>query len=276
MTILPQIDPALVAGSEIAGPDMGRSYDSYFATGLYKRRYPGPNRRVLARAERLIPRGGRFLDYGVGDGRYCVPLVRRRAATAIAFDISAGALAALEANSGPLVEEGRIRPVGTHLRDLEVEIARSGPVDLVLAAFGVLGHVRGRRQRVALLQSFRTMLKPGGRVLVGLPNARRRFRREQHLCSPEVGAGRLERGDILYSRSSGDERIELYYHLYDADEVRAEAGAAGFTIDEMTAESLLPERAVVSRPLLGRLDDLACAIAPVGLAYGFLVTLSPR
>lgn len=255
---------------------MGRSYDRYFATGLYNHRYPAPNRRVMARAARIVPRGGRFLDYGAGEGRYCIPLVVEREASAVAFDISATGLAVLTEAAGPLAASGRVTPVGTRMRDLEQAVERSGRFDAVMATFGVLGHVRGRRQRVALLASFRAMLNPGGRVLVGLPNAARRFRREQRLCQPMVEDGRLEPGDILYSRTADGVPIELYYHLYRPEEVRADAVEAGFVVEELTAESLLPEHSVVTHPWIGRVDDAVCGLVPLGLAYGFLATLRPR
>ena len=47
-------------------------------------------------------------------------------------------------------------------------------------------------------------------------------------------------------------------------------------VEELTAESLLPEHAVVTHPWVGRVDDAVCSLVPLGLAYGFLATLRPR
>lgn len=267
MTALPTIEPR----SGAAAPDMGRSYDDYFQTGLYSRRYPAPNRRVLRLVSALVPSGGTFLDYGAGTGRYCAPLVRSTDATCIAFDISQVALGTLADRFADLVAGGRLVLAGPRMGDLEATVARRGPLDLVLLAFGVLGHVAGRRQRLALLRALRDMLVPGGSLVLSVPNARRRFRAEQRQSAGLVASGRLEPGDILYRRAADDHMIDLYYHLYSLAEIRRDVEAAGFGVVRATAESMLPEHAVVTHPSLGRLDDWASDLLPVGLAYGFLL-----
>jgi tRNA (uracil-5-)-methyltransferase TRM9 len=264
------VAPPPAAATDLAPPDMGRSYDDYFETGLYSRRYPAPNRRVLRLARRLVPAGGRFLDFGAGTGRYCVPLVESTGAACVAFDISTVALAGLAKRHGGLVADRRLALVGPRLADLEAEVAANGRFDLALLAFGVLGHVAGRRQRLALMRGIGDMLTPGGRVLLSVPNALRRFRREQRACAAAVRAGRLEPGDILYRRDADDHAIDLYYHLYRLPEIRRDLADAGFTIDTLTAESVLSEHAVVCHPLVGRCDDVMSGLMPVGFAYGFL------
>jgi len=267
MTALPTLDPRPGATT----PDMGRSYDDYFKTGLYSRRYPAPNRRVLRLAAGLLPAGGTFLDYGAGTGRYCAPLVEATGATCIAFDISEVALATLSARFADLVERGRLVLSGPRMGDLEAVAARRGPLDMALLAFGVLGHVAGRRQRVALLRALGDMLRPGGALMLSVPNARRRFRAEQRESAALVRNGRLEPGDILYRRAADDHAIDLYYHLYSLAEIRRDIEAAGFAVTVATAESVLPEHAVVTYADLGRLDDWASGWVPLQLAYGFLL-----
>ena len=44
------------------------SYEPYFATGAYDRRYPLPNPTVLRLIRRLLPAGGHLVDYGCGSG----------------------------------------------------------------------------------------------------------------------------------------------------------------------------------------------------------------
>lgn len=257
--------------TRIAAPDMGRAYDDYFKTGLYTQRYPAPNRRVLRTALGLLPRGGRFIDYGAGTGRYCLPMIEVQGATCIAFDISAVALDCLAERNAGLVAGGRLVLTGPKMADLEAAIDRGGPVDLVMLAFGVLGHVAGRRQRLALLRGLKSMLVPGGSLLLGVPNALRRFRRAQRDNRAAVADGRLEPGDILYRRAAADHEIDLYYHLYTLDEIRHDVEQAGFVVETVTAESALPEHAVVCHPHLGQLDDWVSGLVPVRLAYGFLI-----
>lgn len=262
---------APIEASRIASPDMGRSYDDYFKTGLYSQRYPAPNRRVLRTALALLPRGGRFIDYGVGTGRYCLPMIEVKGATCLAFDISTVALKCLADRHAGLVDDGRLVLTGPKMADLEAAIDHGGPVDLVMLAFGVLGHVAGRRQRLALLRGLKSMLVPGGCLLLGVPNVLRRFRRAQRENRAAVAEGRLEPGDILYRRAASDHEIDLYYHLYTLDEIRHDIEHAGFVIEAVTAESTLPEHAVVCHPQLGRFDDWVSGIVPVRLAYGFLI-----
>ena len=119
------------------------------------------------------------------------------------------------------------------------------------------------------------MLKPDGALILGLPNARRRFRAEQRAAAALVRAGELETGDILYTRGQGADEIRMFYHLFSPWEVRRDLSAAGFRIDSIEPESLLPEETIVGNPLLGRMDDLARWLAPATCGYGFLIVSQP-
>ena len=79
-----------------------------------------------------------------------------------------------------------------------------------------------------LLRTVREMLKPDGVLILGLPNARRRFRAEQRSAAPLVRAGELEPGDVLYTRGGGADEIRLFYHLFSPSEARHDLSAAGF------------------------------------------------
>jgi hypothetical protein len=82
----------------------------------------------------------------------------------------------------------------------------------------------------------------------------------------------LEPGDVLYARRASDGDIPLYYHLYTRAEILRDLRETGFVIRHLVPESVLSETTVCHSPILGRLDDWACALVPPGLAYGFLVT----
>ena len=266
-------EAAGVAESPATTPDMSHSYDEYLASGLYDRRYPAPNRRTLRRVLRSMPADGRFVDFGAGTGRYTLPLLQHTSATGVAYDVCPTACHMLSERLASFVGSGRL-----DVRNADAAaLAQSYPrgFDLALLAFGVLAHVAGRKERAALLASIREILKPDGVLVLSLPNARRRFHAEQRAAAPMVRDGDLEPGDVLYARRSEAGSIEMFYHLFSPAEARNELSSAGFRIDSIEPESLLPETAVVGNSALGRLDDLACALAPVAVGYGFLIVARP-
>ena len=71
------------------------------------------------------------------------------------------------------------------------------------------------------------------------------------------------------------EASRCIYHLFSPAEARTELSSAGFSIASMEPESFLPETAVVTNSLLGRLDDLACEAVPAASGYGFLIVARP-
>ena len=256
-----------------ATPDMSNSYDAYISSGLYDARYPRPNRRTLRKLLRLMPAEGRFIDFGAGTGRYTLPLMERTRATGVAYDVCPTACRILTERLGGFIGDGRLDVRNGDLNEV-ADLFRQG-FDLALLAFGVVAHVAGRNERVSLLGSLREMLKPGGALVLSLPNARRRFHAEQRASAPLVRDGVLEPGDVLYERRSGGGTIEMFYHLFSTAEARSELSSAGFRVASIEPESLLPETAVVTSSVLGRLDDLACHAAPAASGYGFLIVAQP-
>ena len=249
-------------------PDMSGSYDRYISSGLYDRRYPRPNRRTLRKMKRSLPAGGRFLDVGAGTGRYTLPLLQVTGTSGIALDICPVARTTLAERLGEFVRAERLAIRGEDADALAADHPQA--FDLALLAFGVLAHVAGRAERLRLLRAIRSMLKADGTLILSVPNARRRFRAEQRTSAPLVDAGKLEPGDILYKRGQDDGEIQLFYHLYTLAEVRDDLAEAGFRVTNVGAESLLSERTVVSNPLTGWLDAMACRIAPASLGYDLL------
>ena len=249
-------------------PDMSGSYDRYISSGLYDRRYPRPNRRTLRKMKRSLPAGGRFLDVGAGTGRYTLPLLQVTGTSGIALDICPVARTTLAERLGEFVRAERLAIRGEDADALAADHPQA--FDLALLAFGVLAHVAGRAERLRLLRAIRSMLKADGTLILSVPNARRRFRAEQRTSAPLVDAGKLEPGDILYKRGQDDGEIQLFYHLYTLAEVRDDLAEAGFRVTNVGAESLLSERTVVSDPLTGWLDAVACRIAPASLGYDLL------
>ena len=249
-------------------PDMSGSYDRYISSGLYDRRYPRPNRRTLRKMKRSLPAGGRFLDVGAGTGRYTLPLLQVTGTSGVALDICPVARTTLAERLGEFVRAERLAIRGEDADALAADHPQA--FDLALLAFGVLAHVAGCAERLRLLRAIRSMLKADGTLILSVPNARRRFRAEQRTSAPLVDAGKLEPGDILYMRGQDDGEIQLFYHLYTLAEVRDDLAEAGFRVTNVGAESLLSERTVVSDPLTGWLDAVACRVAPASLGYDLL------
>ncbi len=249
-------------------PVIASAYDEYFRSGLYEARYPRPNPAMarLLRAE--LPREGAVVDYGCGNGRYLPILLERESVTVTACDVSAVAIATCRRRFAEQVAANRLRTVLGGRDELAREVP-AGSQDLVLLLFGVLGHIRWREERIATLRALRKLLRPRGRVVVTVPNRRRRFRAEQAACRDAVADGTLEPGDILYTRRAGRAVVELYYHLYAPAEFLADLAAAGFVRPRTFAESVLPERASIAGPPGAALDAALRRVCPLPLAYGF-------
>lgn len=259
---------------------IGESYDRYYATGLYARRYPRPNRHVLRliRGE-LGQEGGRILDFGCGCGRYAVPLAGQPGVSLFAYDISPVAIRELDRRRDGEAQEGglplRLESLSGNLEDLDARLEGEPGFDLVMLLFGVLGHIAGRARRIRLLRSLRARLRPGGCLIASVPNRARRFRPEQRAASRPIAQDGREPGDISYERHSGGVAIPLYYHLFSIAEFLDDLAEAGFVVSRLLPESVLSERAVVSSPLFAAADAVLRGVVPLPLAYGFLALARP-
>ncbi len=250
---------------------VAENYDRYFASQLYDQRYPGPNPSSLALVVREISRiGGRVLDFGCGNGRYTAPLLERTNATVIACDISRAAIDELSLRCSRHVETGRLRPVLGDLSVLANTIGQDEGFDLAILMFGVLGHIFPRVLRQETLATLRNLLRPGGRIIVTVPNAARRFFKQQAMARRLAREGHLEPGDILYERIADNMVVKMYYHLYAIEEFVLELEQQGFRPIHVGAESVLPESSVVRSTPLRKIDRLLAAIMPLRYAYGFL------
>jgi SAM-dependent methyltransferase len=241
-------------------------YDVYFASGSYDQRYPRPNPRVLARVRRLLTPSSHVIDYGCGSGRYLVPL-RPHLGRAAGYDICETALGLLQqrlsaAMGAPVAVLG---PDPDHLSD---HVGRHGKADLVLCLFGVLAHVTPRAARAEVLARLRTLLRPGGRLLVSVPNRHRRFAREQREAAPG--------GEIRYRRAIAGGSICLPYQLFDPTMLAGEMMAAGYEVEGVWAESVLPEAWLTGGGPAGVIDAGLTALCPPRWGYGILMQAVSR
>jgi SAM-dependent methyltransferase len=247
--------------------DIAENYNQYFASRLYDQRYPRPNPSCLTLIMNEIrQQGRRVLDFGCGSGRYAAPLLEGTDATLVAYDISLEAIRELSQRQAPHLESGRLQPVLGDLAALR-EAASSGErFDLAIMMFGVLGHISSQTLRQEALTTIRDLLRPGGRLIVTVPNVGRRFLKEQTMARQRG----LEPGDILYRRRANDRTIHMYYHLYTLAEFQQELEQAGFHLVRLRAESVLPESGVVKSMPLRWLDRMLISVTPLRYAYGFL------
>lgn len=250
--------------------DVAENYDQYFASQLYDQRYPRPNPSSFAIVVREIQEGRkRVLDFGCGNGRYAAPLLEQTDARIVACDISQEAIDELSIRCAKHVEDGRLRAICGDLSALTHAMGRGEGFDLAILMFGVLGHIFPRALRQKTLATIRNLLRPGGRIIVTVPNAARRFLKRQAMAQHLVREGHFEPGDILYERKSDHVVVKMYYHLYILEEFMREIEQQGFHLIQVKAESFLPESSIVKSTPLYWFDRILTTIVPLRHAYGF-------
>ena len=241
---------------------VARAYEAYFASGAYDRRYPQANPTVLRLIRAELPVGGHVIDYGCGSGRYLLRL-GERAAVAAGFDICSAALARFRAGIARQAPPGVVMALGPDPAALEEHVVWHGPADVVLCLFGVLSHIEGRAERRRTLERIAGLLRPGGRLILSVPNKRRRFRALQRALP---GGG----DEIRYVRRFADRAVELPYKLFAPGTLRAELAEAGFEVERLMAESLLPETAVARGRLARGIERVIAPLVPATLGYGLI------
>jgi len=257
------------------GPPIVESYNRYYGSGLYDARYPQPNPPTYRSALQLARTSSRILDFGAGSGRYTMPLLHATNAFVCAYDISADACQALELQAAA-------SGIGSQrlLITADLGAARAaGPYDLVVALFGVLSHIEGKENRIDILGAIRSVLSRKGMLLLTVPHALRRF--PLH-ASPEGRGGKGSSGSaraqarryfpsarpVIYRHHVENEAMPFPYYLFSRRELVAELSAAGFALEVLESDSILPERRLVRRPALAPVDDFLCRLLPSWAGYG--------
>jgi SAM-dependent methyltransferase len=267
-----------VPGRHAATPPNARiaeSYNRYYGSGLYDARYPRPNPPTYRSALRLARISSRILDFGAGSGRYTMPFLHATNAFVCAYDTSADACRALELQAAA-TGAGSQRMLIT--ADLDAARA-AGPYDLVVALFGVLSHIEGKENRIDTLGSIRSVLSREGLLLLTVPHALRRF---PLLASPEDRGSEDSRASaraqtrryfpsarpVIYRHHIENEAMPFPYYLFSRRELVSELSAAGFALEVLESDSILPERRLVRRPALAPVDDFLCRLLPSWAGYG--------
>ena len=269
------IDPAAPAEA------MSKLYDSYFASHDYKRRYPSPNPATL---KFLLDQGQAasaksILDVGCGDGRYALALLDATPANITGCDISSAALHEFSAQLATRSDARRVTLVHSCVEALTPAIdgnvvasATDARHDLSLLLFGVLSHAGDQAARVAMLKAVVRQTKPDGRLLLTVPSIWRRRPVEllQRLWRRNVRGeqNNFQLGDMTFARVIDGHEQTFFYHLYSLPRLRQELDMAGWTLQTVQAESLLPEWLVTQYRWIGRLDNWVRPLLPASLGYG--------
>jgi len=246
-------------------------YGAYYASGHYDRRYPRPNGRMLALIRQIAHRAGltHIIDFGSGNGRYVLPLLRELPVTATAIERDGVARAQLAARAAHAEVTTRL----SILADLdELPPRRAHRSSLVLTTFGVLAHITDPRTRLDTLAQLYALAGGEGRLVASVPNRTRRFLRAQvgNLLTRKSPTARVH-----YSRKLAGYRHSFEYHLFTTTSLATELKRAGFDIESLYCESLLPERLVTTGLTLGRFDALLSRHAPTSLGYGIAAVACP-
>lgn len=262
------------------GAAVADSYDRYYGSGVYDARYPRPNPATYRSVLRFARTAARILDFGAGSGRYALPILQATGAFVCAYDISTDACKALEhraQSTGVSRERLLITPcLGA--------AQTAGPYDLVMSLFGVLSHIEASEDRIDALNSMRSMLSGQGRLLLTVPNAVRRF--PFHTSSGgQVSEGRSEASVgararryyplarlVTYRHTLENAQRPFPYYLYSRRQLASELAAAGFALELLEADSILPERNLVRSPILAPVDDFLGLLLPSWAGYGLRAT----
>jgi 2-polyprenyl-3-methyl-5-hydroxy-6-metoxy-1,4-benzoquinol methylase len=196
----------------------------------------------LSPAHRLVvdavPRGARTLDVGCATGYLAAELAAARGATVVGVEADPSAAAA----AAGVCE--RVVCGDVEAPDCRAELRALAPFDALVCG-DVLEHLRDPWDALAFLA---TLLRPGGRAAVSVPNV-----------AHWTGRRALLRGRFPYAEHGLFDRTHLRF--FTRAGARAFVAGAGLEIvAERFAPAALPLQAHV--PALGRLEDAAARAWP--------------
>lgn len=177
-----------------------------------------------------LPASSRVLDAGCGNGRHSV-LIQETGHRLVGMDLSRKlvAIARTKVDSAtPGWIEGAIEKLP--FKDASFD---------AVTAIAVLHHVRGQRQRVAVLRELARVVRPGGRILLSV------WARDQ----PRFGPGKepvlptdgrpVEVGDAHVRWTQHGLDVPRYIHLFTWTEWRHELDQSHATIERVWPEAIM-------------------------------------
>jgi SAM-dependent methyltransferase len=114
---------------------------------------------------KYFPRPGLVVDLGCGTGRALIPLARS-GFRGLAVDLSPAMLAIVGAKAAE--EHLRVNRLRANL--VELDCLADGSADYAMCLFSTLGMIRGRDNRLKVLEHARRILKPGGVFVLHVHN----------------------------------------------------------------------------------------------------------
>jgi tRNA (uracil-5-)-methyltransferase TRM9 len=235
-------------------------YDVYFRSGLYHSRYPSANSCTLHTILQCTTKDARLLDFGCGIGRYSIAILPH-CSSLVSYDISHEALSLL--GKRLIAVHPALRRYCLLTSDIDVT-KQHAPYDVVLCLFGVLSHLVDVAQRRDTLLLLRSVIAPGGTLIVSVPNRLRRFYIRQFINF----VSRKETASIRYTRPGIPGHLP--YFLYTPTALNDELRLAGFTVISTRPESLLPEQLITNIPGLSALDCRLGSFLSPWIGYGII------
>lgn len=261
--------------------NIAREYDKYYHSGLYDNRYPTYNPHVMAYIRKSLLQNTindykKIVDYGCGEGRYLIELAKQKNHEVVGYDISREAIKNLSnhlnTRFGHLHNTFLFSNEESFLSFLE----ENKPFSCITILFGVLSHIGSKTERIETLIKMKNVLtRNTGVIILSVPNRNRRFLIKQFKNILKNRAFKKSE-DIAYKRQSTHGDISLFYHLYSLSTLQEEVSQAGLVIQHISAESIFPEKWVLSSRFFSYLDRLLARCLPLSCAYGFLVSLKEQ
>ena len=243
-----------------------KTYDIYFKTGFYDKRYPSPNSNILDKIKAWVKNEKTTaLDYGCGNGRYLLPISKFENVSSITgFDICETALTILEKRLKNTTGKkcGEIN-LTSDFEDVVRQTRGEKKINLALILFGVYSCILDINKRKAILkQIIDVMDSKNNRLILSAPNQYRRFWLRQ-----------LKHGgsSLTYQRKHDGQTLDFEYKLFNKNEIITELEDAGFVVLNVQHQSVLSEYQVTHSPFLRGIDKKLRSVLPVSLAYDYVV-----
>jgi ubiquinone/menaquinone biosynthesis C-methylase UbiE len=168
------------------------------------------------------------LDMGCGTGRFTVPLAGR-AKTVSGLDMSSAMLA---------TARKKLADQGLHADLREGDMADlpfdDASFDVVVSMLALM-HVP-RRDRQQVFFEVARVLRPGGRLLIGVKNSlfERMFRGDRFAT---IDVTDVESEELIFTRTRGGEDMVAPWHSFSPDELASLSAVAGFTLVQLRGNS---------------------------------------
>jgi len=267
------VDGPVVLSPEAAANDAARFYAAAGGTHLANVRFAdnvqvsSATRAYRRCLDEWFPqRLGTVVDLGCGDGRITRWAMEKGAITVVALDFIKANLDAVRSTASAVGFPGELLLVGAGVVD---GFLRPAAFDTVLC-FEVLSYLCGAKDRVDVLRSLRTLLKPGGTLVLS------EFPRHGRVLADVVAMNvdNMRRTAFQGKRLEKSAATSVEVTHPTLEELRQDCAAAGFTVVEargvspismlfqhaynFTSYPLRPPLDAEMQRIIERLEDGSC------------------